>query len=410
MDDLRGPEYLKKKLAQKQLRVEMRYNFYEMKYHVQDFRISTPPELLRVQTCLGWCGKAVDSIADRLQFMGLKNDAFGMGEIFMMNNQDVFFDSAIQSALIGSCAFVYLSPDGDGYPRLQVIDGRNATGRLDTMTGFLKEGYAVLDVDEYNRPVTTAYFTPEETVYREHGEQYSIPNPTAYPLLVPVIHRPDAKRPFGHSRISRACMDLVCSAARTIKRSEIAAEFYSFPQKYALGLSDDVEIDNKYAAAMSYMLTFYKDEDGDKPTVGQFTQQSMTPHLDQLRMFASAFAGETGLTLDDLGFPSANPSSAEAIKSGHENLRLAARRAQRNFESGFLNAGFLAASLRDGFPYQRQQIRDTKLLWEPIFEPDAAMLSGIGDGAIKINQAVPGYFGANNLRELTGIAENGGAD
>ena len=31
------------------------------------------------------------------------------------------------------------------------------------------------------------------------------------------------------------------------------------------------------------------------------------------------------------------------------------------------------------------------------------MLSSIGDGAIKINQAVPGYFDKSNLRDLTGI-------
>lgn len=29
------------------------------------------------------------------------------------------------------------------------------------------------------------------------------------------------------------------------------------------------------------------------------------------------------------------------------------------------------------------------------------------DGAVKINQAVPGYFGAGNLRTLTGIEGNG---
>ena len=31
------------------------------------------------------------------------------------------------------------------------------------------------------------------------------------------------------------------------------------------------------------------------------------------------------------------------------------------------------------------------------------MLSSIGDGAIKLNQAVPGYFNKENLRDLTGI-------
>ena len=37
------------------------------------------------------------------------------------------------------------------------------------------------------------------------------------------------------------------------------------------------------------------------------------------------------------------------------------------------------------------------------------MLSSIGDGAIKINQAVPGYFNSDNLRDLTGIDKSGEA-
>ena len=137
--------------------------------------------------------------------------------------------------------------------------------------------------------------------------------------------------------------------------------------------------------------------------VGQFTQQSMSPYTEQLRTFAALFAGETGLTLDDLGFVTDNPSSAEAIKSSHESLRLAARKAQRTFGSGFLNAGYLAACMRDGIAYQRQQLYLTRPVWEPVFEPDAATLSGIGDAVGKINTAIPGYFGAENLRDLTGI-------
>ena len=151
------------------------------------------------------------------------------------------------------------------------------------------------------------------------------------------------------------------------------------------------------------VIQFDKDADGDSPKLGQFTQQSMSPHTEQLRMFASLFSGETGLTLDDLGFVTDNPSSAEAIKASHENLRLAARKAQRTFGSGFLNVGYLAACIRDDYPYQRKQLYLTRAAWEPVFEPDAAMLTSIGDGVTKINQAVPGYFGPENLRGLTGI-------
>ena len=206
-----------------------------------------------------------------------------------------------------------------------------------------------------------------------------------------------------HTKPRRDGLAITESAMRTLKRSEITAEFYSFPQKYVVGLDPDAEQMDKWKATVSSLLQFDKDEEGDSPTLGQFQQQSMAPHLDQLKMFAALFAGETGLTLDDLGFATENPASQEAIKASHENLRLTARKAQRAFGSGFLNAGYLAACLRDDYQYYRNQVYMTTSIWEPVFEPDAAMLSNIGDGAIKINQAVPGYFNADNLRDLTGI-------
>lgn len=400
----KGIEYLRKKLAQKSVNVKKRYAFYEMKNVVKDLGISTPPQLRGWFSSLGWCGKAVDSLADRLVFREFENDNFELNEIFGMNNPDTLYDSAVLSALISSCCFIYIDIDDTGYPRLQVLDGGRATGIIDPITGLLIEGYAVLSADDNGKPLIEAYFIPGEThIYYKGTKKPEIRyNDAPYPLLVPIIHRPDAKRDFGRSRISRACMSIVSSAIRTVKRSEISAEFFSFPQKYVTGLAQEAELD-KWKATMSSMMTFTKDDEGDSPQLGQFQQQSMTPHTEQLKMFAALFAGETGLTIDDLGFATDNPSSSEAIKSSHENLRLSARKAQRTFGSGFLNAGYLAACVRDEFPYQRRQLYLTKPLWEPIFEPDAAMLSNIGDGAIKINQAVPGYLGSGSLRTLTGI-------
>lgn len=403
----KGINYLKTKLSLKRARVETRYRYYEMKAYATDFGISTPPNLRSVKSVLGWCGKAVDSLADRLVFDEFTEDNFAMNEIYNMNNRDVLFDSAILSAMISSCCFIYISKDDTGYPRLQVIDGSNATGIIDPITNMLTEGYAVLERDDMGAPITELYFISGETYCYKKGLSNPIVEKTnaMYPALVPIIYRPDAKRQFGHSRISRACMDIVKSAMRTVKRSEISAEFYSFPQKYMLGTSADMEID-KWSATMSAMLNITRDEEDNIPSIGQFTQQSMSPHLDQLRMFASLFAGETGLTLDDLGFPSDNPSSAEAIKSSHENLRLTARKAQRTFGSGFLNAGYVAASMRDGFAYDRSQIYLTKPMWEPIFEPDSSMLSSIGDGILKINQAIPNYIGNDNIKTMTGIRKS----
>ena len=400
-----GIPYLNQKLIQKGFKVGMRYRYYDMKNYVLDFGISTPPELMGFMSVLGWCARGVDSLADRLELYGFRDDIFDFESIYSMNNKDILYSSAILGALIGSCSFIYITEDEAGFPKLQVIDGFNATGIMDETTGLLNEGYAVLKRDQFGMIQQSAYFTREYTAYYEGGTLVDWrENKAPYPLLVPIVFRPDAKRPFGHSRISRACMSILQGALRTVKRSEIAAEFYSFPQKYIQGLDQNAETFEKWSAAMSAMMQFSLNEDGtDHIKVGQFTQQSMAPHIEQLKMFASMFAGEVGLTLDDLGFPQSNPSSYEAIKASHENLRLTAKAAQKSFNIGFMNAGYLAACVRDDFKYERNQIRFTKPLWLPPFQADVSMLGGIGDAIQKINTTIPDYVTEEKLLEIAGI-------
>lgn len=404
-----GIEKLRKKLKFKRTRGLLRYEYYEEKQRAVDLGISTPEGLEWFSCVNGWCTKAVDGLADRLQFDQFENDNFKFKEMFDQNNPDIFFDDAILSALITSCSFVYISKGaGERRVRFQIIDGTNATGVLDDFTKLLVEGYAVLDRDDKGDPITEAYFTPGRTeVYTKGSDKVAVEKfNSKYCALVPIIYKPDARRPFGHSRISRACMEYAKAAMRTLKRTEISAEFYSFPQKYATGLSQDAELMDSWKATMSAMLTFTKDEDGERPTLGQFQQGSMAPHVEELKSIASMFAGETGLTLDDLGFVTSNPSSAEAIKAAHEGLRLIAAKAQRCFAVGFKNVGYIGACLRDNQDYTREEIFETRVAWRPVFEPDAATLSLIGDGVLKLNQAMQNgndYINEDRMRRLTGI-------
>lgn len=404
--EYKGISYLRKKLSTTSFRVELRYKQYSMKYNDEQFGITIPAQLRnQYRSILGWCTKAVDSLADRLVFREFEHDDFSVNSIFKQNNPDIFFDSVILSTLIASCCFVYISKGEDDTPRLQVIEASNATGVIDPITGLLKEGYAVLKRDENNKSILEAYFTENETIIinSKTNEQTIVKNAAGIPLLVPVIHAPDSVRPFGRSRITRSLMYYQKLAKRTLERADVTAEFYSFPQKYILGMDVDAEPLETWKATVSSMLQITVNENGDKPNVGQFTTPSMSPFTEQVRMAACLFAGETGLTLDDLGFISDNPSSVEAIKASHENLRLAGRKAQRSIGSGLLNVAYVACCLRDDFKYNRGRFIDTTPKWEPLFEADANMLTLIGDGVIKLNQALPGYIDSNVIRDLTGI-------
>ena len=405
MQKLKGIDYLRDKLNVYRRGAIYRQKVYDMKNDDFTPGITIPPKLRQqYKATLGWGAKAVDSVADRLVFREFANDNYNLNEIYELNSADILFDDAKLSALINSCSFIYISEGDDGFPRLQVIQGSEATGILDPVTRLLTEGYAVLNRDEYGNPHEELYFLPGRTDHYVEGKlANSVDHDVPAPLLVPIIHRPDATRPFGRSRITPSAIYYQKYAKRTLERADITAEFYSWPQKYVVGTSNDSEGIDNWKATISSFLEFTKDDNGDAPKLGQFNVPSMSPFTEQLRTAASGFAGETGLTLDDLGFPSDNPSSAEAIKASHETLRLMAEKAQRDFSNGFLNAGYLAVCLRDDYPYKRNQIYKTKVKWEPIFKPDASTISLIGDGAIKINQAVPGYFGNENLKDLTGI-------
>ena len=404
--ELRGIEYLRKKLNLYQSRVNLRYKYYAMQHYRAPIGITIPAHVrAKYRATLGWTAKGVDCLADRLVFREFTNDDFNVTEIFDRNNPDILFDSAILVALIGSCCFIYISKGEDDEVRLQVIEASNATGVIDPITGLLVEGYAVLARDDYNQPTLEAYFEPNATHFiPKNGRPYSVANEAGIPLLIPVIHRPDAVRPFGRSRITRAGMYYQKEAEQTFERANITAEFYSWPQKYIIGLDPDAEQLETYKATVSSLLTISASDSGEKPSIGQFTTASMSPFTEQLRTAAAGFAGEMGLTLDDMGFVSDNPSSVEAIKASHENLRLAGRKAQRSLGAGLLNVAYVAACLRDEFHYARSQFVRTTVKWEPLFEADANTMTMIGDGVVKLNQALPGYINAESIRDLTGIA------
>lgn len=320
-------------------RNKIRAAFYDGKNAVRDLGISTPPNMARVATVLGWSAKAVDILDRRCNLEGFRlpegtGDDMGLGDIWTDNMLDTEASQAGVSSLIHATSFL-IRTRGDvasGEPAVLVTakDAMSGTGSWDRRARRLKSFLSILDTDDDDKPSEMALYLPNLTVsmVKVKGAWTVSRQTHAYGVPVePLIYRPRLGRPFGSSRISRPVMSLHGLAVRTVIRSEVSAEIYNVPQRILLGadessfMNSDGSTKSAWEAILGKVWAIGKDEDGDVPKIESFPAASQQPHMDQLRSLAQLFAGETSIPLASLGISGdANPTSSEAYDAGRDDL------------------------------------------------------------------------------------------
>ena len=410
--------YVERLLAQllaKRSRIATRQSYYDQKVLLKDLGISIPPQLRRMDSVLGWPAKTVDVVADRIQFEKFVHpeegeNPFGLDEIVEGNRFEAEFTQAVSSSLTHACAFVTVSK-GDtsvGEPEILWLtrSAYSATGLWDRRRRALSAGLTVTGEDD-GRITGMNLYLPDHFVQlsvRSDGRMISDiqPNRTGRTMMEVLATKPDLRRPFGRSRISRAVMSLTDSAIRTVVRSEISAEFFANPQRYLMGVDPEVLGGGKWDAVLSRMLVISRDEEGELPVMGQFPQMNMQPHTDQLRQWASLLASESSIPLDELGFPSDNPSSDSAISSQREPLRQHADRIIDGYRPALRSLAVSSLMLRDGESDASKYAR-----LQSVFAPTVKVSeAAAADAVLKQVQAIPWLAGSSVTLERLGFDAN----
>lgn len=394
---------LMNKWAQKRHRNLLRSVYYDGKNVLRDLGISIPPQLKTMEAVLGWPAKAVGVLAARCNFDGFvvpgqDQDPFDLAGMFVDNDMDVELPQALTSSLIHATSFLTITP-GDtsaGEPEVLLLtrSAKFGTGIWDRRRRSMRAALSIVDIDgENGMPTELVMYQPDKvsTFRRTAPGKWSVDvqaNRTGRVWVEPLVYRPELDRPFGHSRISRAVMSLTDSAIRTVVRSEVAAEFFNTPQRYLLGaeegaFSSDAD---RWKAIMGRFLAITRDEDGEVPQVGQFAQQSMQPHMEQLRGWASLFAGETGVPVSSLGIVQDNPSSAEAIYAAKEDLVIEANSANRVWGAALRRAATTGVMLRDNLSEPPEAMRQVQAKWRNPATPSVVSAS---DALVKQVSAIP---------------------
>lgn len=393
-------------------RLKMRY--YRGKNVLKDFGISIPPQLLGVETVVGWPQKAVDAMAVRSRFDGFTAaDPEVQGELDRLVERSRLrtkYRQAVQSALIHSCCFATVTMDGENRPRIDLFSAENAAARWDEAAGRIAYGMAIRDFRD-GMPAAIDLHADDAVVrmwdtgagWWDFEVQYiSLGRPTMEALA----YRPTYNRPFGQSRITRAVMSLTDSAVREALRTEISAEFFTSPQKYLLGADEDAfAATTKWEAYIGNIFAVGRDENNQIPEFGQLSQGTMQPHTDYMRALAARFSGETNVPISSLGIIHDQPASAEAIYAANEPLVIEcedfneqAREMLRSVAMMAL-AGTYDTPLADLTEAQRDFMPDFR-------NPAMPSVVSQTDAMVKIASVVPGFAGTDVFFEQIGFPED----
>lgn len=326
-------------------RNQTRWTYYTAEQKFRNLGIAISREFEDYVTILGWCGKAIRSLANRIKFEGyvIADEAehfTEMNEKFERTNFLSQFYQNLESMLVYGCSFMAFTRGDVTQGEPPVISwgfsARNATGIWDSrVPGRLRVGLTINKRDDHGNPLTYIMYYENEYITlrrRKFLGQWVVTrsiNGTGRVTMVPYRFRPNFDKPWGQSRITRPMMGIVDGGIRTNLRTEVNGEFYSYPMMVALNIKPkDLNFNTRMGEALA--IDYERDKQGrpikDAPAAQVFQLETATqqPNIDQLRSAAMHFAAEADLSPDKLGVIHDNPSSADAIDRSDAELNLAA--------------------------------------------------------------------------------------
>ena len=403
-------DFLLDRLRKKSVNVRIKYQYYNAENSYVDFGISVPVKMMNSKPGIGWASRAVNTLSDRVVFDGFANDTFSINELFDEINAKRVLNKAKKDAHIAGVSFVAISETPNGVALIP-FTASEATGVIDDNTGLLSYGLAVLSwtgddalaQSSVSEPKDYVVFTPEATtIYKNKKIDSITKNPTGRTMLHALTHGATASQPLGRSRITKTVRRIVQEVARVKRRYEIAGEFYSTPQRWVLGTEQDFtqEQKNKLDSTIGKAWVFSKDDDGDKPEIGQLAQMSINQFEDNKKGLARDFCAETALTLRNLGYETANPTSAESLSAMSDDLLLEARASQDEMGEQIKQIAIsirLTLNKSDKVP---EDLENIKAAWRPIFQVD---VGAAGDAVYKLIQAMPELAGSVQIYQMLGM-------
>ena len=331
---------------------------YNMHNTFHDLGIVELPKSLRnAGAVVGWPKKAVDVKAVRSRIDGFVMAGERSPELDAIARRSRLnsrYLRSCRSSLVHGVSFLAVDGHGDGV-RIRGYSANQACALWDKAEDRPSCGVVCADVDRQGCASRYIVYEPDAVLdIRRMGERprgrgrhwewscEEMPNPVGRPLIEPLIHDPDDDRPLGHSRITPEVISITDKAMRDVLNMDIAAAFWTFPQRYMLGVdkglfADDavgphevvdeqtgevVRLKTRMEAYLGKILALTRDENGELPLVGQFEPLDPGGLIRVFENDAQRFSGATNVPLAQLGVLSNTYTSSDALGAANDPLIL----------------------------------------------------------------------------------------
>ena len=383
--------------------------------------IALPDGIAKLEIGCGWGAKAVDVLAARSMFDGFVGldgeDSRDLTGIVDRNRLIFEYMKACREELKFGCTFATLSVDADRMCKIRWHSPMYAAAKWDGVKNRIAAGFAVIDTAPDNEcentwtpSVINLYLEDKIIVFVRDGSAWGFtrhPHKMGRPLMEPLVNNATTAKPFGRSRIKEPIRRLIQGYVRTLANATIGLEFATAPQKYLLGITDeqyDQVTQQKFNQYVGNILAATTNpETGESPTFGQLIQGNITPHVEMLKILASQFAAQTGLTIMDTGVVNdANPTSSEAILAQSQTLVSMAEQLNAGNGDSLRTIALMALAMERNCSLDELPEEDRAVVAH-FKNPAMPNVAVTADAAIKIATARDGFAQTDTFLEMLGF-------
>ena len=381
--------------------------YYESEQRTPSIGIDNIPDSVDPGMHVDWAKKAVTSVSERVRLDGFTfagdyaDGAFK--RIEAANGLSNAFNRTVASELTHGCMFATVQRIGDS-TAVRMHSAETAAATWDAAAQRIGAGFVIADVKRRewsgpkSVPVQVNLHMPRKVVVLRlvgpaKWEAEAMPTPLDRPMMEAFTFRATGTKPFGQTRITRSVRSYVDEVERTLRYMAVSGAFYAIPMMAATGLTDeayDAMIKSKWLMRVGSWFLATRDDDGNTPTVQQFSGASPQPYIDAIMTYAKLFSGSTGVPLNSLGIVQDNPSSAEAIEASREDICLAAEDCIESNRVSMRNVALMAMAVEGNVTVDG--LTDEQKTVMPHFKnPMRPSLASTADAMSKIAAAVPEF-------------------